>query len=471
VVSGAPKRFLVKLTIISTLGGLLFGYDTGVISGALLYLREDLQIGALAEGSIVSSLLFGAIVGALIGGKMADALGRRGTILVCAVLFFVGALGSGLAPGVPLMIVSRLILGLGVGAASVTVPLYLAEMAPVHWRGRMVTINEFMIVFGQLMAFVVNSIIDQLVGGQGVWRIILAVAAIPAIFLFGCMLFLPDSPRWLAVRGRFDESRSVLDRSRDKAEADEEYNVVAEHAKRDVSEDKGAALRDVRTFAWMRRLLYIGCGLAIAQQATGVNTIIYYGTSILEDTGLGASAAIVATITLGVVSVIGVITGIILLGIFNRRPLLMFGFASVAVSHVVLALSFQLPESTFRSYLILVAMLVFMFCMQTFAGPLVWLILSEIFPMTIRGFAMGVSIAVLWATNTVISFVFPIAAEALGGTPVFIAFAVINTISLLFTIKFVPETRGRSLEELEDDFRTHDAAHYTHKPPAGVYGS
>src|SRR3954463_5227871 len=199
------------------------------------------------------------------------------------------------------------------------------------------------------------------------------------------MLALPDTPRWLAVKGRLDDARRVLERSRDPAEAAEEYNIVAVHAQRDVEEDKGSAIGDLREFAWMRRLLWIGIGLAIAQQFTGVNTIVYYGTTILKSTGLGASASIVATVSLGLISVIGVIVGIYLLGIFNRRPLLMFGFGSVAVSHVVLAGSFLLPESTFRSYLILVAMLTFMFCMQTFAGPLVWLMLSEIFPMTIRG--------------------------------------------------------------------------------------
>jgi MFS transporter, SP family, major inositol transporter len=470
-VSGAHNRFLTKLTIISTLGGLLFGYDTGVIAGALLYMRDDLGLTAVTEGAVVSSLLFGAIIGALLGGKIADALGRKGSILVCAVLFLLGALGSGLSPSIPLMIASRVILGLGVGASSVVVPLYLAELAPVWRRGRMVTINEFMIVTGQLLAFVVNTIIDQTIEGAHVWRIMLTVAAIPAVFLFIGMLALPDTPRWYAVRGRLDDARRVLQRSRDQAEAAEEFNVVAEHAKRDVAEDTGSAVRDLRAFAWMRRLLWIGIGLAIAQQFTGVNTIIYYGTSILESTGLGASASIVATVTLGVVSVIGVITGIILLGHFNRRSLLQFGFAAVAISHIVLALSFQLPESTFRSYLILAAMLVFMFCMQTFAGPIVWLVLSEIFPMTIRGFAMGVSIACLWAANAFISFMFPIVAEGLGSTPVFLVFAVINAVSFLFVRRFMPETRGRTLEELEDDFRTHDATHYVHEAPAGVHGS
>ena len=470
-VSGPHKRFLTRLTIISTLGGLLFGYDTGVIAGALLYMRDDLGLTSVAEGAVVSSLLFGAIIGALLGGKIADALGRKGSILVCAVLFLVGALGSGLSPTVPLMIASRVILGLGVGASSVVVPLYLAELAPAWRRGRMVTINEFMIVTGQLLAFVMNTIIDQTIQGAHVWRVMLTVAAIPAIFLFAGMLVLPDTPRWYAVKGRLDDARRVLERSRDQAEAAEEYNIVALHAQRDVEEDKGSAIGDLRAFAWMRRLLWIGIGLAVAQQFTGVNTIVYYGTTILESTGLGASASIVATITLGMISVIGVITGIILLGKINRRPLLMFGFAAVAISHIILAASFLLPESTFRSYFILGAMLAFMFCMQTFAGPIVWLVFSEIFPMTIRGFSMGVSIACLWAANTFISFMFPILAEGLGSTPVFLLFAVINAVSFLFVRKYMPETRGRTLEELEDDFRTHDASHYVHEAPVGVHGS
>jgi major inositol transporter-like SP family MFS transporter len=454
--SGAHNRFLIKLTVISTLGGLLFGYDTGVIAGALLYLRTDLHLSSLAEGAVVSSLLFGAAFGALLGGKMADAFGRKGSILVCAVLFLLGALGSAIAPNVWLMVVARIILGLGVGAASVTVPVYLAEMAPARRRGRMVTINELMIVSGQLLAFVVNSIIDHYVHDPHVWRWMLAAAAVPAVFLLIGMFFLPDSPRWYAVKGRLDDTRRVLNLSRDPAEASEEYNIIAEHAKRDVEEDEGAAMRDLRAFAWMRRILWIGIGLAIAQQFTGVNTIVYYGTTILESTGLGASASIIATVSLGIVAVIGAITGIILLGYFNRRPLLILGFSLVAGAHVVLALSFLLPETVFRSYLILGAMLLFMLSMQTFAGPLVWLILSEIFPMTIRGFSMGISVFTLWVANTLISFVFPIMAHALGSTVVFAIFAVINIGSLTFVIKFLPETRDRTLEEVEDDFREHD---------------
>lgn len=469
--SSSRSSYLTRLTIISTLGGLLFGYDTGVISGALLYMRADLHLSALEEGVVVSSLLFGAAFGALMGGKVSDALGRRGSLILCSVLFLIGALGSSLAPNVSFMVTARVILGLAVGAASVTVPLFLAEMAPAHRRGRMVTINELMIVSGQFLAFVINTIIDRTLGGADVWRWMLAVAAIPAVLLFVGMMFLPDSPRWYAVKSRFDDARRVLELSREPAEASEEYNIIVEHAKRDLNEDKGAALRDLRAFPWMRRVLWIGIGLAVIQQATGVNTIVYFAPTILESTGLGASASIASSIALGLTAIIGCVTGIYLLGRVNRRPLLIFGFASVAASHVVLALCFLLPQSTTVSFIILAAMVLFMFFVQTFAGPLVWLMLSEIFPMTIRGFAMGIAVFLLWTVNTIISFAFPVLAGSVGPTITFLLFVLINLASTFFVFKRVPETRGRTLEELEDDFREHDAAHFVHDAPVGIHGS
>ena len=469
---GTRKGYLAKLTIISTLGGLLFGYDTGVISGALLYMQDDLNLTPTTEAWVVSSLLFpGAAVGALVGGKLADSLGRRGSLFVCGALFLVGAIGCAIAPNVTIMVIFRILLGFGVGAAAATVPLYLAEMAPVHMRGRMVTINELMIVTGQLLAFVMNAVLDQLIEDPNVWRWMLAVAAVPAIFLLVGLFFLPDSPRWYAVRNRLDDTRRVLELSRPPGDAAKEYDIIVEHAKRDVSEDKGAAMRDLRAFPWMRRILWIGCGLAAVQQATGINTVNYYAPTILEDTGVGASAALLLTIAVGVTSVVGTIVGIVLLGYFNRRPLIITGFAGVTVSHAVLAAMFLLPESGARTYLILAAMLVLVAFVQTFIGILVWLLLSEIFPMTIRGFAMGIAVFVLWTVNATISFVFPPLVAAAGSTVTFGIFALINLGSTIFVLKYAPETRGRTLEELEDDFRENDASNFVHRAPSNVRGS
>src|SRR5690349_4772291 len=470
--SPAHNRFLIKLTVISTLGGLLFGYDTGVISGALLYMKTDLDLTPFTEALVVSSLLFpGAAFGALLGGKLADRLGRKGSLLVCAGLFLFGALICATAPNVIVMTIGRILLGFGVGAAATTCPLYLAEMAPAHRRGRMVTINELMIVTGQFLAFAINALLDATIKDPHVWRWMLAVAIIPALALFVGMFFLPDSPRWYAVRGRLADTRRVLHRSRDEAEASEEFTISAEHAKRDTAEDKGAAIRDLRAYPWMRRILWIGCGLATVQQATGINTVNYYAPTILESTGLGASASLVLTITVGVVGIFGTVLGIYLLGHVNRRPLVMTGFTGVAAGHLILALMFLLPESRVRAYLILVGMLVVVFFVQTFVGTLIWLLLSEIFPMTIRGFAMGAAVFVLWTTNTIISFVFPLLVGTLGSTLTFGLFTIVNAGSFFFVWRFCPETRGRTLEELEDDFREHDAAHFVHRPPADVYGS
>src|SRR4051812_9288314 len=385
--SAAHNRFLVKLTVISTLGGLLFGYDTGVISGALLYMKDDLNLTTFSEAVVVSSLLFpGAAFGALLGGKLADALGRKGSLLVCAGLFLFGAIICATAPNVYVMTTGRILLGFGVGAAAATCPLYLAEMAPADRRGRMVTINELMIVTGQFLAFAMNALLDALIKDPHVWRWMLAVATVPAVALFVGMFFLPDSPRWYAVRGRLEETRHVLGLSRDAAEASEEFNVIAEHAKRDTSEDKGAALRDLRAFPWMRRILLIGCGLAAVQQATGINTVNYYAPTILEQSGLGVSASLVATIAVGATSVVTTILGIYLLGFVGRRRMLMTGFSGVVLAQAALALVFLLPPSDFRSYTILAAMMLFVAFVQCFIGTCVWLLLSEIFPMTIRGF-------------------------------------------------------------------------------------
>jgi MFS transporter, SP family, major inositol transporter len=469
--SGDYTGYLIKLTVISTLGGLLFGYDTGVISGALPFLKKDLNLSDVQEASVVSALLFGAMIGALIGGKLSDVLGRKGALRFCAVVFFLGALGTSLAPSFGVMLPARIILGIAVGAAAATVPVYLAEVAPAHRRGRMVTINELMIVGGQFLAFAINAVINSLFGGASVWRWMLIVAAIPAIALFIGLFFLPESPRWYAVRGRLDDAKRVLHLSRPPEEAAEEYNVVATHAQRDVSEDKGAAIRDLRSYAWMRRVLWIGIGLAIVQQATGINTVNYYAPTILESAGVGTSAALILTIAVGVVGVGGTILGIYLLGHINRRPLVITGFIGVAAGHLILALMFLLPESRTRAYLILLGMLVVVFFVQTFIGTLIWLLLSEIFPMTIRGFAMGTAVFILWTTNTIISFVFPLLVGALGATLTFGLFTIVNVISFLFVWKFCPETRGRTLEELEDDFREHDAAHLVHTAPSGVYGS
>ncbi len=450
-----PRRgFFAMLTVIATLGGLLFGYDTGVISGALLYLHQSsLHLTPAQQGTVVSVLLFpGAALGALGGGPVADRLGRRAALFVCAVLFLIGAAGSALAPTFAVMVIARVLLGLGVGAASVICPVYLAEMAPAGRRGRMVTINELMIVSGQLLAFVINAILSVTIHSAEVWRVMLGVAAVPAIALLIGLFLLPESPRWYAVRGEVDRARAVLALGRPKSEADQELAEITRTAEV-ASREEGHAFRDVLENAWMRRLLFIGMGLAAVQQATGINTVNYYAPTILASAGLGNSAALVDTIAVGVTSVTMTLLGIWLLGFVGRKKMLVIGFTGVASSQAVLALAFLLPESGFRIVIILAAMLVFVAFVQCFIGTGVWLLLSEIFPLAIRGFAMGVSVFVLWLVNALISFLFPILNSALGSTGTFAIFVLINIVSIVFVSRVVPETNKRTLESLEAEFR------------------
>jgi major inositol transporter-like SP family MFS transporter len=445
-------RFLTKLTVIATLGGLLFGYDTGVISGALLYMKDDLHLSSFAEATVVSSLLFpGAAFGALFGGRIADRIGRKRTLLLCACVFLIGALGCALAPTVQIMVAARIILGFGVGAASVTCPLYLAEMAPPDRRGRMVTINELMIVTGQMLAFAMNALLDHVIQDPHVWRVMLAVAAVPAVALLLGMTALPDSPRWYGLKGRLPEARRVLGLSLDAREAGLEFDAIVEHAERTLT-TKSTPFSVIRDVPWIRRVVLIGCGLAIVQQATGINTVNYYAPTILEQSGLGVSASLIATIAVGVTSVVTTIIGIILLGFVGRRTMLLIGFAGVALSQAALALTFTLPQSTLRSYVILACMVVFVAFVQMFIGTCVWLLLSEIFPLSIRGFAMGIAVFILWCTNATISFLFPVLNSALGSTGTFALFVAVNVVSWVFVHKFVPETKGTTLEELEDRF-------------------
>ncbi|GAB23698.1 MAG TPA: sugar porter family MFS transporter [Gordonia polyisoprenivorans] len=461
--AASNRRFLTKLTVIATLGGLLFGYDTGVISGALLYMKDDLHLSAFGEATVVSALLFpGAAFGALFGGRVADRLGRKRTLLLCGLVFLVGAVGCALAPNVAIMVIARIILGLGVGAAAVTCPLYLAEMAPAERRGRMVTINELMIVTGQMLAFAMNALLDHIVTDPHVWRVMLAVAAVPAVALLLGMLALPDSPRWYALKGRLDESRNVLGRSRTPDEADAEYATIVDH----ITHMRGGRtpLSVVRDVPWIRRIVLIGCGLAIIQQATGINTVNYYAPTILEQSGLGVSAALIATIAVGVTSVVTTIIGIILLGYIGRRTMLLIGFSGVAITQAALALAFLLPQTTSRSYIILACMVAFVAFVQMFIGTCVWLLLSEIFPLSVRGFAMGIAVFVLWCTNALISFLFPVLNSALGSTGTFGLFVLVNLASLAFVYRSVPETKGITLEGLEE----HLEAHHDSRSPAAV---
>ena len=450
---GPHSKRLGLVAVVATFGGLLFGYDTGVINGALEPMKDDLGLTASTEGFVVSILIFGAAIGALIGGRLADKYGRRSNILMLACIFAFGTIGCVLSPTWEVLAFFRFILGLAVGGASATVPVYLAEVSPVETRGSMVTRNEVMIVSGQFAAFVINAIIFNIWGEHdGVWRWMLLVAVLPAFALFFGMLKMPESPRWLTSQDRNEEALGVLKQIRSDERAEAEMDEVHRLAE----EEKQAQTGGWADLAvpWIRRLVIIGIGLGVFQQFTGINSIMYYGSQLLEDAGFSAKAAIIANTANGLFSVLGITVGLLLMNKVNRRTMLLVGFGLTTFFHLLVGLSAKfIPDSDIKPYFILLFVILFVFCMQATIGPLVWLLLAEIFPLKIRSFAMGVCVFCLWSANAVVAFGFPPMVAAVGIASSFFVFAALGVLAWIFIYTMVPETRGVSLEEFEEEMR------------------
>ncbi|MGN7373799.1 sugar porter family MFS transporter [Bacillus halotolerans] len=453
-----PRSFLQLIMISATFGGLLFGYDTGVINGALPFMArsDQLNLTPVTEGLVTSMLLLGAAFGALLCGKLADRYGRRKMILNLSFLFFLASLGTAIAPNVLTMVIFRFLLGLAVGGASSMVPAFLAEMAPYEKRGRMVTQNELMIVGGQFLAYVFNAILGVAMADTGhVWRYMLVLCAIPALLLFASMLMVPESPRWLTSKGKKSEALRVLKLIRDEKRAEAEFKEIQAAAVKDSNVEK-VSIKEFST-PWLRRLLWIGIGVAIVNQITGVNSIMYYGTQILQESGFGTKAALIANIGNGLISVIAVIIGIWLVGRVNRRPILMIGLSGTTTALLFIAIfSIVLDGSAALPYIVLSLTVLFLAFMQGCVGPVTWLVIAEIFPQRVRGLGSGISVFFLWILNFIIGFAFPIMLSSAGLSFTFFIFVALGILAIGFVYKFMPETKGRTLEELEEHFRSMD---------------
>jgi SP family sugar:H+ symporter-like MFS transporter len=429
------------------LGGLLFGYDTGVIAGAILFINEDLGLSPFTSGLVVSSLLVGAMIGAAFAGPIADATGRRKLVLVAAIIFAIGAIGAALATSAGLLILFRFVLGLAVGAASLIVPLYLAEVAPTEIRGAVASLNQLMIVTGILVAYIANSAL----AGAEAWRWMIALAVIPSLLLFLGMLFMPETPRWLVSKDRDVEAREVLRRTRDETAVEAEMSDI----KRVEGQEEGG-LGELLA-SWVRPALLVGMGLAIFQQIIGINTIIYYAPTTLTNVGFGNSAAILANAGIGVINVTMTLVAIRFIDRVGRKPLLLLGAAGMALSLAILGLtSLLLPEPSGVSLVGIITLVCLALFIAAFAvswGPIVWVMLGEIFPLKVRGSAMAVATVLLWGANFVVSLSFPVLLEALGIGWLFLGYSLIGLVALFFVRSFVTETKGRSLEKIESDLR------------------
>jgi len=440
--SATHRRALILASAITALGGLLFGYDTGVVSGALLFLQNSFgKMSAFDKEMVTSLLLVGAAVGALIAGRAADRVGRRPTILVTALVFIAGVLGAAFSPAFWFLIVMRFVIGLAVGSASMTVPLFIGELAPPQLRGAFVSFNQLAITIGILVSYLV----DYGLGSSQNWRLMFGLAAIPAGLLFVGTLFQPESPHWLINRGREDDGRKVLARFR----ADDEIDEEVEDVKR-VSRQENKAPRLVDPA--LRSVLVLGISLAILQQVTGINTVIYYAPTLLHGAGLGSSAALLANVVNGAVNVAMTIVAIRLLDRVGRRPLLLSGTAGMALGMVVVAVTFAAGGTTLRGDYAIAAIVGLLIYTGSFAiglGPVFWLLIAEIYPQQIRGPAMSIATLANWAANFVVTISFLTLLDAIGGRGVFFLFAFLSLVGLAYMFKRVPETKDLSLSEIQ----------------------
>ena len=444
------RKFLKKISIIATFGSLLFGYDTGVINGALTFMtrKDQLNLNAFSEGLVASAITLGAAIGAVFGGRLSDKYGRKKVIKFLAIVFFVATLGCSLAPNAYVMIACRFILGTAVGGASVIVPTFLAEMAPTNIRGSVVSQDQIMIVTGQLLAYIFNAILGNIFGNPGIWRYMIALASIPAVILWFGMLVVPETPRWLAANGKASKALEVLKQIHEESNAESELNSIQANIEGEKNLNN-ATLKDLSVL-WIRRLVLIGIGI-------GINIIMWYGTTILEQSGFGVKAALIANIANGVTAVAASFVYMkFLANKFNRRTMLMVGFVGTSLTMLAMSIiTFQLSGTLILPYLVVALTVIFLAFFQGTLGPVVWLVLSEIFPLRLRGLGIGISAFFLWIANFFVGLLFPTLLKTFGLSGAFIIFAILGVVALMYTYKFVPETRGKSLEEIEESFRNY----------------
>ena len=438
---------LLRISFIAAIGGLLFGFDTGVISGALLFLKTDLHANSVAQEWIVSVLLLGAILGAVISGYLADKLSRKRTKVISGCVYVIGALGCAFAVSVPMLVAFRFVLGLSVGTASFVAPLYIAEVAPPRVRGGLVSFNQLMLTVGILLAYLVNFAFTNVPEG---WRWMLGVGAIPGAALAIGMLTVPHTPRWLMEQGREDDARAVLEKLRS-SDADADIDQEIEDIKKAKDQEESTKLRDLLK-PDIRPLLWIGIGLAVFQQFVGINTVIYYAPTILAKTGLTNSASITQTIFVGVTNVVFTMVAVFLLDRVGRRRLLLIGTVGLTVSIIFLGVFFASPGlQQHASYLALLALLVYIASFAVGLGPVFWLMISEIYPIGIRSKSMSVATVFNWAANFIVAGTFLTLISLISRQGTFFVFGGFGILALLFFLWKVPETKDKSLEQIQDE--------------------
>ena len=429
---------------LGALGGLLYGYDMGVISGALLFIKDDIPLNSVTEGLVVASMLVGAIFGSGASGPLSDRLGRRRVVFVIAIVYIVGALILALAPSMPVLVIGRLVIGLAVGGSTAIVPVYLSEMAPTEQRGSLSSLNQLMITIGILSSYLINYAFTPIEG----WRWMLGLAVVPSLILLIGVAFMPESPRWLLEHRSEKAARDVMKLTFKESEIDKEIADMKEI--NSISESTWNVLKS----PWLRPTLIIGCIFALLQQIIGINAIIYYAPSIFSKAGLGDATSILGTVGIGTVNVIITIVAIMIIDKIDRKRLLVIGNIGMVASLLIMAVLIWTIGIQSSAWIIVACLTLFIIFFGFTWGPVLWVMLPELFPMRARGAATGAAALVLSIGSLLVAQFFPILTEVLPVEQVFLIFAVIGICALIFVIKYLPETRGRSLEEIEADLRS-----------------
>lgn len=433
-------RLVYLIALIAALGGLLFGYDTGVISGVILFLQQEFQLTNFLIELIVSSLLVGAIIGAIIAGKLVSRLGRKKVVILAACLFFLGTLIFTIAHSVTTIIIARTLLGIAIGASSFAVPLYIAELSPPSIRGFLVSLNQVMITAGIFISYLINLYFAE----HALWRWMVAIAAIPALLLGIGMLFLPESPRLLYQKNKKDQARKILMAIHGERLTEFELSQIAvsvHHTlKRPPLFQKKFAIP-----------ILIGVFLAIFQQITGINTIIYYAPIIFKLTGLTSNVvAILATAGVGLVNLLMTLLAIRFIDRLGRRPLLLTGITGMVLGLLCISLSFAFAKpSPLLGWITAGSLFLYVASFAIGLGPIFWLLIAEIYPLSIRGRAMSFATMINWAANLLVAISFLSLLHYLNPPRTFALYALLTILCWFFVYFFVSETKNKSLEELE----------------------
>ncbi|RIN24590.1 sugar porter family MFS transporter [Staphylococcus succinus] len=429
---------------LGALGGLLYGYDMGVISGALLFIKDDIPLNSVTEGLVVASMLVGAIFGAGASGPLSDRLGRRRVVFIIAIIYIVGALILALAPSMPILVIGRLVIGVAVGGSTAIVPVYLSEMAPTAQRGSLSSLNQLMITIGILSSYLINYAFTPIEG----WRWMLGLAVLPSLILLIGVIFMPESPRWLLEHKSEKAARDVMGLTFKHSEIDKEIADMKEINR--ISESTWKVLKS----PWLRPTLIIGSVFALFQQIIGINAIIYYAPSIFSKAGLGDATSILGTVGIGTVNVLVTIIAIMIIDKVDRKRLLVIGNIGMVASLLIMAILIWAIGIQSSSWIIIICLTLFIIFFGFTWGPVLWVMLPELFPMRARGAATGIAALVLSIGSLLVAQFFPILTDVLPVEQVFLIFAVIGIGALVFVVKYLPETRGRSLEEIEADLRS-----------------